>query len=116
MKKRIILILLTFLLVFLVGCSRVATNDVITKSQEIANNWVTTKDYECPDGYQVKVGNNKNNQIVVVKDEISITYNICEDSVELDSMTADYTNPIMTLLLVMLLLDIILLGLYSVFG
>ena len=111
MKKRIILILLTFLLLFLVGCNqKVASNEILTKSEEIAYNWLNTPDYECPKDYSVKVQSQKNNQIVVVKDDIIITYNISENSVELDSVVADYSDAMLTTILVSL---IVLLGILT---
>lgn len=93
MRRKIFLLLsiLTAVL-FLTGCSKELSNDVLRTSKEIAYNWVNTANYQCPDGYEVNNASNRNDQITIrnKEDNTCITYNITADNnVEIDNISID---------------------------
>lgn len=81
-KKFLILSVLVIMAMFMTGCSHDITNE-FKGSQKVAEDFLTTKGYEAPKGYEVRYVNESEKQLCVNVGKYSIVFDIIGDKPEM---------------------------------
>lgn len=101
-KKFFILSFLMMMTMLLAGCSTRIEQDKIKEATQIAENIKKVKEgnkqeYKLPEGYTQEVDSQKANEQIILKtscdgDDIRLTFDISDDSVELIDIQVDYSS------------------------